>query len=76
MFKMPKKVNMLNSKIWFRNYERKAKSTFIIYADSESILVPEDNEKQSPEVSYRNKYQEHVACSYGYKLTCVDNKFS
>ena len=27
----------------FRNYERKIKSPFIIYADFESILVPEDN---------------------------------
>ena len=22
------------------------------------------------------KYQKHVACSYGYKLICVDDKFS
>ena len=27
----------------FKNYERKIKSPFMIYADSESILVPEDN---------------------------------
>ena len=25
---------------------------------------------------YTKKYQKHVACSYGYKLVCVDNKFS
>ena len=23
-----------------------------------------------------NKYQKHVACSYGYELVCVDNKFN
>ena len=23
-----------------------------------------------------NKYQMHIACSYGYKLECVDDKFS
>ena len=23
-----------------------------------------------------NKYQKHVACIYGYKLVCVDDKFS
>ena len=23
-----------------------------------------------------NKYQKHIACSYGYKLICVDDKFS
>ena len=26
--------------------------------------------------SYTNKYQMHIACSYGYKLECVDDKFS
>ena len=45
-------------------------------ADFESILVPEDNGKQNLNESYTNKYQKHVACSYGYKLVCVDDKFS
>ena len=31
------------------------------YADFESILVPEDNEEQNPNVSYTNKYQKHIA---------------
>ena len=26
--------------------------------------------------SHTNKYQQHVACSYDYKLLCVDDKFS
>ena len=30
------------------------------YADFESILVPEDNQKQNPENSYMNKYQKHI----------------
>ena len=46
----------------------------MIYADFESILVPEDNGKQNPEESYTNRYQKHIACSYGYKLVCVDDK--
>ena len=59
-----------------KNYERKIKSPFIIYADFEKILVPHNNGKQSPKESYTNKYQKHIACSYGYKLVCVDDKFS
>ena len=35
----------------------------------------EDNGEQNPRVLYE-KYQEHIACSYGYKLVCVDDKFS
>ena len=70
--KMPKNGEYVK----FKNFERKIKSTFLIYADFESILVPEDNEKKNPNESYTNKYKKHVACSYGYKLVCVDDKFS
>ena len=40
--------------------------------------MPEDNRKQNPNESYTNKYLKHVASlvSYGYKLVCVDDKFS
>ena len=48
----------------------------MIYADFESILVPEDNRKQNPNQSYTIKYQKHVVSSYGYKLVCVDDTFS
>ena len=37
--KMPKKGEYIK----FKNFERKIKSPFLIYADFESILVPEDN---------------------------------
>ena len=48
----------------------------MIYADFESILVLEDNGKQNANEVYTNKYQKHVARSYGYKLGCVDDNFS
>ena len=38
--------------------------------------MPEDNGKQNPEETYMNKYQKHIACSYGYNLVCADDKFS
>ena len=60
----------------FKNYGRKVTSPFVTYADFESILVPKNNGKQNPETSYANKYKKHIACSYGYKLVCVDEKFS
>ena len=48
----------------FKNYEIKIESSLIIYADF-GILVPENNGTQNPEKSYTNKYQKHIACSYG-----------
>ena len=26
--------------------------------------------------SYTEKYQDHIPCSFSYKVVCVDNKFS
>ena len=63
-------------KLMAKDKRRKIKSIFIIYSDFESILVPEDNWKQDLEESYTNKYQKHIAWSYGCKLVCVDDKFS
>ena len=51
----------------FKNIERKTKLPFMIYANFESVLVPEDNRKQNPNEAYTNKYQKPVAFSYGYK---------
>ena len=51
----------------FKNYERKLKSPFIIYAEFESILVSKDNGKQIQGEPYTNKYQKHIACSFCYK---------
>ena len=60
----------------FKNYERKIKSPFTIYLDFECILVPENNGKQNPKEYFADKYQQHIAGSYGYKLVCVEDKFS
>ena len=62
--------------IKLKNFERKMKSPFMIYADFKSILVPKDNGKQNPNEFYTKKYQKHVTCSFGYKLVRVDDKFS
>ena len=37
-----------------KNFERKIKSLFMIYADFGSVLVPEDNVMQNPNESYIN----------------------
>ena len=54
---------------------KEKKSPFMTYPGFESILIPDVNDKQIPDESYTNKY-ENVACNYGYKLVCNDNKFS
>ena len=68
---MPKKEEYFK----FKKFERKIKSTFMVYADFESILVHEENGKQNPNESDIKKYQKNIACCYGYKLVYVDDKF-
>ena len=68
-------MSKMGEYVQFKNFEKKQKSPFMIYADFENILVPQDNGKQNLNDSYTNKYQKHVACNYGYKLVCVDDKF-
>ena len=68
------KISKNGERIRLKNYERKIKSPFMIYADFESILVPEYYEKQNPEESYTSKYQKRVA--FSYNLVCVDDKFN
>ena len=62
------KITKKGEYVKFNNLDRKMKSPFMIYASFESILVPEDNEKENPNESYTNRYQKHVVCNYDYKL--------
>ena len=48
----------------------------MIYVHFKSIIVLEDHERQNPNESYTNKNQKYVAHKYGYRLMCVDDKFS
>ena len=69
---MPKK----GKNVKLKNYERKIKSPFIIYANFECILVPEYNGRQNTEEPYKRKYQKYIARSYAYKLVCADDKLN
>ena len=53
--------------IKLKNYMRNIKSLFMICANFESILVPENNGNQNSDGSYTNKYQNYVGCSFIYK---------
>ena len=49
---------------------------FKIYADFECLLKQVDCEINIDCFSYTAKYQDHVPCSFTYKLVCVNDKFS
>ena len=62
--------------VMYKNYKRKIKSPFFIYADFERILVPENNEMQNSNKFCTKKCQEHIACRFGQELVCSADAFS
>ena len=70
-------VKLESGFISFKNYSKQISVPFKIYADSECILKIVDSDVEcSSNSSYTRKYQNHVPCSFAYKVVCVDNKFS
>ena len=56
----------------FKNCFKQKPAPFKVYADFEWNL----DRVESYEGSYSKKYQDHISCSFDYKLVCVDDKFS
>ena len=73
-------VKLGKGSISFKNYSRQLPVPFKIYADFECILRTtlsigvKSSDKNN--ASYTEKYQDHIPCSFAYKVVCVDNKFS
>ena len=62
--------------IEFKNFNRQIPVPFKIYADFECLLKSCDVGVDNDCFSYTKKYQDHIPCSFVYKVVCVDNKFS
>ena len=65
-------VKLEKGTIEFENYFKQIPVPFKIYADFECNL----KSVESYEGSYSKKYQDHVPCSFAYKLVCVDDEFT
>ena len=58
--------------IEFKNYFKQLPVPFKIYADFECNL----KDVKSYESFWTKKYQDHILCSFAYKVVCIDNRFS
>ena len=65
-------VKVEQGTIEFENYFKQIPVPFKIDADFECNL----EEVESYRGSYTKKYQDHVPCSFSYKVVCIDDKFS
>ena len=58
--------------IEFENYFKQIPVPFKIYADFECNL----RSVECYEGSYTKKYHDHIPCGFGYKVACVDDRFT
>ena len=65
-------VRIEKGTIDFKNYFRQTPVPFKVYAGFECDLISTENY----EGSYSKIYQDHIPCSFAYKLVCVDDKFT
>ena len=61
--------------IFFKNFNRPIPVPFKIYADFECILKIWDVGINNDCFSYASKYQDHIPCSFAFKVVFIDNKF-
>ena len=72
-------VKLGKDSISFKNYSKQFPVPFEIYADFECIIRSTSSKRvksNDKNGSYTEKYQDHIPCSFAYKVVCVDNKFS
>ena len=67
---LPKKGTMLE----FKNYHRREKVPFIVYADFESYIKPIQSCNPNPKSSYTKEYQKHEPSSFCYYIKCFDDE--
>ena len=74
-----KSVKLGKGFIGFKKFSRQIPVPFKIYANFECILkeigvVGDDFVDEGS--SYTRKYQNHIPCGFGYKVVCIDDRFS
>ena len=57
--------------IEFENYSKQIPAPFKTYADFDCNL----RGVETYEGSYTKKYQDHVLCSFTYKVVCIDDRY-
>ena len=76
MINQGQNVKLEKGFIKFNNFNKMIPPLFKIYTDFECLLKEVDTGVNNDCFSYTAKYQDHIPCSFAYKLVCVDDKYS
>ena len=69
-------VKLRRGSIRFENHFKQLTAPFKIYADFEYNLEKIQTNKRRNDTSYTEKYQDHIPCSFAYKVVCIDDNFN
>ena len=69
-------VKLKSESIKFNNRSKQIAVPFKIYPDFESVLKELKRINKDSNTSYTKKYQEHIPCSFAYKVVCIDDKLA
>ena len=68
-------MKLKSGSVKFKNHCRQLAVSFKVCANFEAVLKGiKSSDKNN--TSYTEKYQDHIPCSFAYKVVCIDNKFS
>ena len=70
------RVKLRSGTIKFKNHFKQLAVPFKIYVDFKSILKWIKINYRKNNASYTEKYQDHIPCSFVYKVVCIDDRFS
>ena len=68
-------VKLRSGLIKFKNHFKQSDVPFKIYGDFECNVKEVKGIDRNNNTSYSEKYEAHVACSFDYKVVCVDDRF-
>ena len=69
-------VKLRSGLIKFKNYFKQLAVLFKIYTNFESVLKRINSDDKNNNTSYTKMYQEHIPCSFAYKVARIDDRFS
>ena len=71
-------VELSGGYVSFKSYSRQMRVPFKIYADFECIFTKSKKSDKDikEDSSWSMKIQDHIPCGFGYKVVCIDDKFS
>ena len=70
-------MKLSNELIKFNNHSKQVAVSLKIYGNFQSVLtIRVQKINKDDNVSYTEKYQEHIFCNFTHKIVCINDRFN